>query len=260
VSNSEALFASDGPVAFLTFNRPQARNALTWSMYDALADACGQVDRDDRIRVLVIRAAGDAFAAGTDIRQFTSFATGDDGLAYERRMEAVLDRLERLQVPTIAQVHGVAAGAGCLIAFCCDLRVCTPAAKFGVPIARTLGNCLSGATYGRLVDLVGPAAVKDLLFTGRFVDAAEAHALGLVNRIVAAGEIEDAVARLAAEIAANAPLTVRATKEMIRRVLARRRLPAGEDADLVELCYTSEDFREGVAAFLNKRKPKWVGK
>jgi enoyl-CoA hydratase len=255
------IFQAAGPIAKLTFNRPEARNAMTWEMYDALVAACERVDRDDAIRVLVLRGAGGkAFVAGTDISQFQTFTDRDAGLKYEERLDAVLDRIERVAKPTIAQVQGVAAGGGCAIALVCDLRVATPESTFGIPIARTLGNCLSGATYGRLVDLVGPAAVKDLLFTGRFVDAAEAHALGLVNRIVAAGEIEDAVARLAAEIAANAPLTVRATKEMIRRVLARRRLPAGEDADLVELCYTSEDFREGVAAFLNKRKPKWIGK
>ena len=255
------IFQAAGPIATLTFNRPEARNAMTWEMYDALVAACERVDRDDAIRVLVLRGAGGkAFVAGTDISQFQTFTHRDAGLKYEERLDAVLDRIERVVKPTIAQVQGVAAGGGCAIALVCDLRVATPESTFGIPIARTLGNCLSGATYGRLVDLVGPAAVKDLLFTGRFVDAAEAHALGLVNRIVAAGEIEDAVARLAAEIAANAPLTVRATKEMIRRVLARRRLPAGEDADLVELCYTSEDFREGVAAFLNKRKPKWIGK
>jgi enoyl-CoA hydratase len=255
------IFEAAGPIATLTFNRPDARNAMTWEMYDALVDACDRVDRDDGLRVLVLRGAGGkAFVAGTDISQFQAFADRQDGLRYEERLDAVLDRIERVAKPTIAQVEGVAAGGGCAIALVCDLRVATPASTFGIPIARTLGNCLSGATYSRLVDLVGPAAVKDLLFTGRFLDAAEAHALGLVNRIVAPDAIGDAVARLAAEIAANAPLTVRATKEMIRRVLARRRLPAGEDADLVELCYTSEDFREGVAAFLNKRKPKWAGR
>ncbi len=135
----------------------------------------------------------------------------------------------------------------------------TPDATFGIPIARTLGNCLSGASYGRLVDLMGPAAVKDLLFTGRFVAGPEAQALGLVSRLADAGQIDAVVGQLAREIAANAPLTLRATKEMIRRILARRRLAPGEDADMVELCYTSADFREGVAAFLAKRKPNWTG-
>src|SRR5262245_56700413 len=226
-------------------------------MYATLADACEQVDRDDRIRVFVIRAAGDAFAAGTDITQFSSFATGDDGLAYERRMEAVLDRLERVQVPTIAQVQGVAAGAGCLIAFCCDLRVCTPAAKFGVPIARTLGNCLSAANCARLVDLIGPGRTKDLLYTGRLLDAAEASSLGLVTRLTELPAIDDAVRELAQTIAANAPWTIRVTKEAVRRLAVRRRLASGDDDDLVSACYESADFHEGVAAFLEKRAPKF---
>ena len=255
------IFEAAGPIATLTFNRPDARNAMTWEMYDALVDACERVDRDEALRVLVLRGAGGkAFVAGTDISQFQTFADRQDGLKYEERLDAVLDRIERVAKPTIAQVEGVAAGGGCAIALVCDLRVATPASTFGIPIARTLGICLSGATYSRLVDLVGPAAVKDLLFTGRFLDAAEAYALGLVNRIVAADAIGDAVAGLASEIAANAPLTVRATKEMIRRVLAARRLPPGDDADLVELCYTSQDFHEGVAAFLAKRKPRWTGR
>jgi len=255
------IFETAGPIATLTFNRPEARNAMTWAMYDALVDACERVDRDDALRVLVLRGAGGkAFVAGTDISQFQTFKDRQDGLKYEARLDGVLDRIERVTKPTIAQVEGVAVGGGCAIALVCDLRVATPESTFGIPIARTLGNCLSGATYSRLVDLVGPAAVKDLLFTGRLVDAGEAHALGLVNRIVAADAIGDVVGRLAADIASNAPLTVRATKEMIRRVLEKRRLPPGEDGDLVELCYMSEDFREGVAAFLEKRKPRWSGR
>jgi len=176
--STEARFESTGPVAFLTFDRPQARNALTWAMYDALVAACDRVDADDTVRVFVVRAEGEAFAAGTDIRQFTSFASGDEGLAYERKLDAVIDRLERVAVPTIAQVHGVAAGAGCAIALTCDFRVCTPAAQFGVPIARTLGNCLSAANVARIADLIGPARTKDLLFTGRLIDVAEATSLG----------------------------------------------------------------------------------
>src|SRR3989441_5264548 len=254
------IFETDGPLATLTFNRPEARNAMTWEMYEALVDACERVDRDDTIRVLILRGAGGkAFIAGTDIAQFQNFTDREDGLKYEERLDRVLDRLERVTKPTIAQVQGVAAGGGCAIALVSDLRVATPESTFGIPIARTLGNCLSGATYSRLVDLMGPAAVKDLLFTGRLVGAVEAQALGLVSRIVSAEEIGGAVERLAMDIAANAPVTLRATKGMIRRVLARRRLAHGEDADLVELCYTSADFREGVTSFLAKRKPNWRG-
>jgi enoyl-CoA hydratase/carnithine racemase len=254
------IFETVGPIATLTFNRPEARNAMTWAMYEALVEACERVDADATIRVLVLRGAGGkAFVAGTDISQFQTFKDRQDGLKYEERLDHVLDRIERVTKPTIAQVEGVAVGGGCAIALVCDLRVATPQSSFGIPIARTLGNCLSGASYSRLVDLAGPAVVKDLMFTGRLIDAAEAHTIGLVNRIVPADEIGSAVDRLAHDIAANAPLTLRATKEMIRRVLEKRRLAAGDDADLVELCYTSDDFHEGVEAFLAKRKPQWSG-
>ena len=257
---SEALFDIDGRTAILTFNRPQARNALTWAMYDALAAACDRVDADDAIRVFVIRAAGDAFAAGTDISQFTGFKTGDDGLAYERRLDAVIDRLERVRVPTIAQVHGVAAGGGCAIALACDLRVCTPSARFGVPIARTLGNCLSAANYARILDLIGPARTKDLLFTARFVDVTEATALGLVTATAEPDRISEEVHSLATRIAAHAPLTIRATKEALRRIAEHRRLAAGLADDLVAACYASADFREGIDAFLAKRPPTFTGR
>lgn len=261
MSTTHTQYETDGPVATLVFNRPDARNAMTWEMYEALVEACERVDRDETIRVLILRGAGGkAFIAGTDISQFQNFNNRDDGLKYEERIDHVLDRLERVTKPTIAQVEGVAAGGGCAIALTCDLRVATPQARFGIPIARTLGNCLSGASYSRLLDVIGPGASKDLLFTGRLIGGVEAQVLGIVNRLVPAAEIERTVGELAAEIAANAPLTLRATKEMIRRVLAQRRLAHGDDADMVELCYTSADFREGVTAFLAKRKPTWQGR
>ncbi|HVB38319.1 MAG TPA: enoyl-CoA hydratase/isomerase family protein [Vicinamibacterales bacterium] len=261
MSKTQSIYETDGPLAILTFNRPEARNAMTWEMYEALAEACDRVDADPAVRVFVLRGAGGkAFIAGTDISQFRSFKTADDAIRYEERIEQLVDRLERVTKPTIAQVQGVAAGGGCVIALVCDLRVATSDSTFGVPIARTLGNCLAGVTYSRLADVVGPARAKELLFTGRFVDAEEARALGLVNRIVPDGEIDAAVRELATQIAANAPLTIRATKELNRRLMAARRLPPGADRDLIELCYTSADFREGVAAFLEKRKPKWEGK
>jgi enoyl-CoA hydratase len=260
VSIPEARFETAGPLAFLTFNRPQARNALTWAMYDALVDACDRVDADNTVRVFVVRAEGDAFAAGTDILQFTAFASGADGIAYERRLDAIIDRLERVSIPTIAQVHGVAAGGGCAIALACDLRICTPAARFGVPIARTLGNCLSAANLARLIDLVGPARTKDLLFTGRLLDVAEAASLGLVTRIAEPGEIDGVVRGVAEAIASNAPLTLRATKEIVRRIALRRRLDPAEAEDVISACYASQDFREGVASFLEKRRPRFTGR
>ena len=184
---SHTIFETDGPLATLTFNRPEARNAMTWEMYQALVDACERVDRDDDIRVFILRGAGGkAFVAGTDIAQFQNFNDREDGIKYEERLDAVLDRLERVTKPTIAQVQGVAAGGGCAIALTCDLRVATPESTFGIPIARTLGNCLSATSFSRLIDLVGPSRVKDLMFTGRLIPADEAHALGLVTRIVPA--------------------------------------------------------------------------
>ena len=257
---SHTIFDTDGPIAVLTFNRPEARNAMTWEMYDALLEACDRVDRDAGLRVLIFRGAGGkAFVAGTDISQFESFSDRRDGIKYEERLDAVLDRLERVTKPTIAQVQGVAAGGGCAIALTSDLRVATPESTFGIPIARTLGNCLSAASYSRLVDLLGPSRVKDLMFTGRLMDGAEAHAAGLIAKLASGDDIDRVTRELAVQLASNAPLTLAATKELLRRLAAKRRLPPGDDSDVVEMCYTSRDFREGVTAFLEKRKPQWSG-
>src|SRR5262245_38551393 len=206
---AHTVFETEGPIATLTFNRPEARNAMTWEMYEALVAACDRVDGDGDLRVLILSGAGGkAFVAGTDIQQFQGFRDREDGIKYEERLDRVLDRLERVAKPTIAQVEGVAAGGGCAIALTCDLRVATPESTFGIPIARTLGNCLSGATYSRLVDAIGPSRAKELLFTGRFVSAAEAESFGLVNRLVDADRLESTVRELATEIASNAPLTI----------------------------------------------------
>jgi enoyl-CoA hydratase len=261
LSTATTAFDIEGPLAFLTFNRPHARNSMTWEMYAALIDACDRVDRDDAVRVFILRGAGGkAFVAGTDIAQFETFRGAQDGEKYERRIDEVLGRLERVTKPTIAQIEGVAAGGGCAIAVTCDLRVATPESTLGIPIARTLGNCISTETCARLLDLAGPAIVKDLLFTGRFIGAADAYTFGLVSRLANADEIAAVVRQLGMEIASNAPLTIRATKEIVRRLLEKRRLEEGTDRDLIELCYGSADFREGVEAFLSKRKPRWQGK
>lgn len=258
--STQTIYETAGPLAILTFNRPDARNAMTWEMYEGLVEACDHADRDANIRVLILRGAGGkAFIAGTDIAQFEGFRTPADGVQYEQRMDAVLDRLERVTKPTIAQVQGVAAGGGCAIALTCDLRVATPDSTFGIPIARTLGNCLSADTCSRMLSLLGPARFRELMFTGRLIHAAEAHALGLVTRVVDEADIGHVVRELAIEIGSHAPLTIRAVKEITRRVLAKQRLAPGDDRDMIELCYTSADFREGVHAFLAKRLPRWTG-
>ena len=260
MSTPHVVLDRDGAIATITFNRPEARNAMTWPMYDALVELCDELERDAAVRVVVLRGAGGkAFVAGTDIGQFRTFRTEEDGVAYERRLDVVVDRLERLAKPTIAAIDGATTGGGCAIAAACDLRVCTSRSRFGVPIARTVGNCLSAAKHALFLDLIGPARLKEMLYTGRLFSADEAAAAGLVNRVVEPDELDAVVEEYARTMAANAPLTIRASKEMIRRVQAHRRIEASLGRDLIVSCYTSADFREGVQAFLNKRPPRWTG-
>jgi enoyl-CoA hydratase/carnithine racemase len=260
IVDSDVIFTPAGPIASFTLNRPQAGNAMTWPMYDALVEACDRVDADRGVRVFVIRANGGVFCTGTDIAQFTSFTSGGDGLEYERRLEAAVSRLERVGVPTIAQVEGAAAGAGFAIALACDLRVCSPGARFGVPIARTLGNALSIENCARLIAHLGVTVTKDLLFTGRFCDAREAERIGFVTRVVDALQVPDVVVELAMSIASNAPLTIRAVKAALRQAHAHGARDSREVQDLIAACYASDDFRQAVTAFLEKRKPSFGGR
>ena len=253
------LVVRDGPVVTLTFNRPQARNAMTWDMYQRLHDTCEEVDADDSVRVLVLKGAGGkAFVAGTDISQFSSFKSGDDGLRYEREGEQRTGRIARVKKPVIAQIQGYAVGGGLGIAAGADLRVATPDSQFGAPIARTLGNCLSMQAYARYLDLFGPSRLKEMIFTARLLSADEALAAGFVHEIVAAEAIDARVAELAQTIASHAPITLWVTKEALRRIQAARALPDGDD--LISATYGSADFREGVRAFVEKRPPRWTGK
>jgi enoyl-CoA hydratase/carnithine racemase len=206
MTTAETIFQIDPPFAVLTFNRPQARNAMTWAMYDALVAACEKVDADPDIRVFILKGAGGkAFVSGTDISQFQSFREPKDAIDYEKKISVVLGRLERVSKPTITQVEGFATGAGCGIVATCDLSVATTDSAIGIPIARTLGNVASSGTFARIVHLIGPARAKEMIFTGRLIPAPEAHAMGLINRVVPRESIESEVMEMARQIAANAP-------------------------------------------------------
>jgi len=213
--SEELQFRQKGETGVITFNRPEARNALTFDMYESLAKLCESVlDKSLLIRSLIITGAGDrAFAAGTDIAAFRDFRSEEDALGYERTMDRVLGLLESLPIPTVAAIRGACTGGGAAIAACCDLRVASEDIRFGFPIARTLGNCLS---VGNL-----------------------SHALCEVMH-------------------GNAPLTIAASKEGLRRL--REHAAAVKGDDLIIQCYTSHDFREGMDAFLAKRKPQWQGR
>jgi enoyl-CoA hydratase/carnithine racemase len=258
--NCDLLFEIRDGIGVITFNRPQARNALTFSMYDRLAEICRSAPDDPAVKALVIKGAGGkAFAAGTDISSFRNVRTAEEALAYERRMDGVLSSIEACPLPVIAALAGACTGGGAAIAAASDIRVAARDLKFGFPIARTLGNCLSNANLSRLVALMGAGRTREMLFTARLVGVQEALAIGLVSEVLESFEATEARAmELAGTIAGHAPLTIRATKEALRRL----RLSPWDatDRDLITLCYTSEDFREGQAAFLEKRAPRWKGK
>lgn len=258
--DDEILYSVEAGIGTVTLNRPRARNALTFAMYERLAAICGDLPAHGDPKVLVVTGAGEkAFAAGTDISQFRAFDTPEDALAYEHRIDRVIGTIESCPVPTIAAISGAVTGGGASIACACDLRLATRSARFGFPVARTLGNCLSMSNYARLASLLGPARVKDIVFTARLVEAEEGARIGLYNELVEDHAGLMARAReLAATIAGHAPLTMRATKESLRRLAAEG--PQAQSDDLVVICYMSADFREGIEAFLGKRAPNWQGK
>jgi len=256
----EILVARDGPVMTITLNRPEKYNALTFAMYARLAELCEGEARDGTVRAIVVTGAGGkAFAAGTDIAQFRAFETPDDGLRYEAEVDRILSAIERCPIPVIAAIAGACTGGGAAIAACCDMRIGTRDARFGFPIARTLGNCLSATSLQRLIGLIGAPRVVDLLFTSRLMPADECLAAGLVTELVDDhAALVKRAGELAHQIASFAPLTLSTTKELMRRI--REAAPQVDDHDLVAKVYTSADFREGLDAFLSKRKPQWTGR
>ncbi|HSG94682.1 MAG TPA: enoyl-CoA hydratase, partial [Afifellaceae bacterium] len=251
----EVLYDLKGTTGWVTLNRPAARNALTFAMYDRLEEICANAPDDGSLTAIVVTGAGEkAFAAGTDMTQFRAFSEPQDALDYEHRMDRVFGAVEACVVPTIAAIAGACTGGGAGIAAACDLRIATADLNFGFPIARTLGNTLSIANLSRLANLIGTGRVKEVIFTARLVGAEEAAAIGLVSEILPdhAALISRAM-ELADQLAGHAPLTLSTTKEALRRL--RVSGAEADDRDLIIKAYMSEDFKEGMEAFLGKRKP-----
>ena len=247
-----------GTTAVITFDRPSARNAMTWAMYEQLDQALDRVASEADLRVAVLRGAGRHFVAGTDIAQFTGFTSGEDGVAYERRLEAVVAKLEAIRVVTVAAVEGFAAGSGLVLAAACDLCICTRDARFGVPIAKNVGNCLSLANHARLVAALGASRTRALLLMANFIPAEEARAIGFVASIAEPDVFDAEIDTLCGRLAMQAPITLQVTREAVRRITSR--WPNDDGDDLVRRAYGSADFREGVAAFVAKRAPRWEGR
>ncbi|WP_193172887.1 enoyl-CoA hydratase/isomerase family protein [Nisaea nitritireducens] len=256
-ATEDLIYEVKGGIGWITFNRPKARNAFTFAMYEGVAEICRDAGKGEAVSAIVMCGAGDkAFAAGTDIGQFKDFSTAEDAFAYEENGNRMMADIERCPVPTIAAIHGACTGGGAAVAASCDIRLTAADLKFGFPIARTLGNCLSNENLRRLSWLVGPARVSEMLLTARLVGAEEAKAIGLVSEVL---PDRDAVMARATELSetlkGHAPITMRVTKEALRRLRTSGAVP--EDRDLIEAAYTSADFREGMSAFLEKRRPTW---
>ena len=255
----DLLFEVREGIGYLTFNRPEARNAFTFEMYERLAAICSMDPEQHGAKVLVLTGAGEqAFASGTDISQFLNFHTEEEVLGYEHKMSAVLDAVEDCPIPTIAAIRGFCTGGGAAIAAACDLRIASPSQRFGVPIARTLGNCLSPDNFARFSAIIGPARFKQIIFTARLVEAEEALRIGWLHELVAdEASLMVRAEELATQIAGYAPLTLRVTKTALKRL--RDAADPGDGSDLVLTCYLSDDFQEGVHAFLEKRPANWKG-
>ena len=245
----------DGAIARITFNNPAARNAMTWPMYEELKAICDSLAANPSIRAAIFRGAGDkAFVSGSDIQQFVDLKKDE---AYEVAVDNIFSSLQQLPIPTIALIEGLAVGSGLLIATACDLRISTPEARFGIPVARTLGNCLSPSNLSWISAHLGVPMVKKMLLTSELIKAPELLSSGYLYETVVAEEITQAGDALAHKLVALAPITQKASKLSLARLLDNN-LP--DCTDLMRETYNSQDFKEGVNAFLEGRPPKWAGK
>ena len=259
MTQGRVICERDGVVARVLFSNPDAHNALTREMWLELRDHCAGLADDSGIRVVVFRGeGGKAFVSGTDISGFASFTSGADGLAYERGIDECMAAVDALPMATIAVIDGWAVGGGLNIASACDFRLATPTARFGSPLGRTIGNCLSMSSYARIVSAIGAAAARRMLLLGEMLSAQELLNSGFLYRVVDSAQLENELKALCGLAAANAPLTTGVTKEALRR-WRNGNLPAIDD--LIELVYGSADFKLGVRHFLagNRTPPDWNG-
>ena len=258
-SVDKILSATNGPIGTLTFNQPERHNAMSLDMWRAATAVLDQFEEDATVRVIVLTGAGGrAFVSGADISKFESErASADAVLEYNAAVDRFGQALGESSKPTIAMIRGYCLGGGVGIAVCCDLRIANDAARFAVPAAK-LGLGYGYANVRRIMDLVGPQFATEMLLTARQFDAAQAERIGLVNHVVPDPEIESYVSDLAATIAGNAPLTIRAVKRIVRELRSDDPDVAACDA-LARRCFESADYREGRQAFLEKRKPVFRG-
>ncbi len=250
-------------VARLTLNRADARNALDHELLEGITMAMPSLDRGIEVRCVLLTGAGTAFSAGYDIAGIPeeSFAREAESLV-AHPFQAALDAVAAHPWPVIAAINGHALGGGLELALTCDLRVCASGAKLGMPPAK-LGLIYGHTGLQRFIDAIGVPRTKELFLTGRNLDAERAAAIGLVHQVVGDEEVEACSLELAAEIAANAPLSMKGNKRVIDTLTAYPRLTAEQEQELIELresCFASEDFREGIRAFAEKRKPRWQGR
>ena len=244
-----------GNLAWVTFNNPAARNALTWPMYLQLKSICDALANNADIRVVIFRGAGDkAFVSGSDIQQFVDLKKDE---AYEVAVDQIFASLQQLPMPTIAMIEGLAVGSGLLMATACDFRISTIDARFGIPVAKTLGNCLSPSNLSWIAAHLGLPTVKKMLLTAELIKAPALLESGYLYQAVEPSEIHEAVNALAQKLAALAPITQKSSKLILARLL-QSNLP--DCTDLMRETYNSADFKEGVNAFLEGRPPKWTGK
>jgi enoyl-CoA hydratase/carnithine racemase len=255
---AQVVFELRGKIAYITFDHVAALNAMTVAMYESLQSICLDIAKNPNIRVAIFRGAGGkSFVSGSDIAQFTSFEDGEDGVRYEAAIHEYLNPLATLPIPTIAVIDGMAVGGGLAIATCCDFRIATPDAKFGVPIARTLGNCLYPGNIAWLVAHLGMNIVRRMLLLAEMISASELKAQGYLLATYDADQLGKEADTLAERLSKLAPITQKASKLIMARIIANQ-LPDCED--LIRETYGSNDFKNGVASFLKGEPPVWTGK